>query len=791
MSLDSLHVPSPTSLSRNRSMLSKFTDRFSNRNRNISEFYIQPDDPWRSYFPGDVVNGSVVLTVVKPVRITHLVVCLHGYVKVFKNAVAPGDGTEDSGFLGPGRGRRDGEYLGNGFASLFEDEVVLCGDGRLKEGVYKFRFELELPPYRLPSSINFERGTICYMVTSTLTRPTTISPTMSCDKRIMLLEPIDVGPLPIPKPRVISLEPVSRKTKARSKLKGASQEHISAGVSPVEPCTTCTDPRPPLSPVPSELSNSSCVSNSTQSFRVASEANSAQSRSVRNLDMQSSTASSVDKTITATMELLRGGGLPGDVLPIKISINHTKPVRSPSGIIITLFRWGQIDMYPAIPLGVTAVGKKPVYEDCYPKSRTGLGGFSFGATRSNSSFRKDLSQTFAPLIVDPTTMTASVKTSIKIPEDCFPTIAHVPGSMISFKYYVEVVLDLRGKLAAQDRFLPRLNMMTGSSSYNYSSSRQVINVTDKCHVTSNWGNNILDTDRIRREKGVVVSNLEVIIGSKDSARGQQPSTDGESATLDPLARTPRTMQETAPENQPTPQSFQDEHFLPEDGYNGYDEADTWYPYPPSEQYPSYLPDQFIPPTQPEEEVDEKTRLRRAEESLLPSQPPQEDEAGPSSPPISTPLPSAPVLTEDAEHNYNHTPDFSFTHPMAPPVDYTNSITPSAPSVETLTPVPHFTTRDIPSLLSSSPTPNRVPGPHERAREDKQELERQRLLAERSAPSDGSSSSSSSHQFDDRQPPDVAGGFTRSQVSPSAPMLTEEDIMHHSLGPGEALPRYQR
>ena len=155
MSFDPVPNLSPTTTStRNRRLLSKLTDRFGNRNRNVSEFYVQPDDPWRSYSHGDVVKGMVVLTVVKPIRITHLVVCLHGYVKVFKNEVAPGDGAEDSGFLGIGRGRRNGEYLGNGLASLFEDEVVLCGDGRLKEGIYKFKFELEFPPYALPSSVS-------------------------------------------------------------------------------------------------------------------------------------------------------------------------------------------------------------------------------------------------------------------------------------------------------------------------------------------------------------------------------------------------------------------------------------------------------------------------------------------------------------------------------------------------------------------------------------------------------------------------------------------------------------
>lgn len=149
---------SPLSLGRNRgSLLSKFRSQLGQRNRSITDYYLEPDDPWRSYFPGDKIKGTVVLTVARPVRITHLVVCLHGYVKVFKNTVPSGEVSPELGSLGPGRGRRGAEYLGNGLATLFEDEVVLCGEGRLKEGIYKFRFEMGFPPYQLPSSINVRR----------------------------------------------------------------------------------------------------------------------------------------------------------------------------------------------------------------------------------------------------------------------------------------------------------------------------------------------------------------------------------------------------------------------------------------------------------------------------------------------------------------------------------------------------------------------------------------------------------------------------------------------------------
>ncbi|WEW59744.1 ph-response sensor protein [Emydomyces testavorans] len=767
---------SPT---RKPSILSKLTGRFGNRNRNISEFYIQPDDPWKSYSPGDVVQGSVCLTVVKPIRITHLVVCLHGYAKVYKNPVAPGETAEDSGFPGPGRGRRNGEYLGNGLAMLFEDEIVLCGDGRLKEGIYKFRFELCFPPYSLPSSISFERGTISYVITSTLTRPTTISPTMSCDKKVLLLETIDIANLPMPKPRVISLEPVFRRSKTRSKTKSTSGE-IPGRASSLGP--QLSDSGPPLSPVPSERSNSSCLSNSTQSFQIISEPNSSKGTASRNEEMRNGTASSGE--ITATTRVLRAGVLPGDLLPVNISIKHTKPIRSPNGVIITLYRQGRIDMYPQLPIGTTEKGKKPVYEDYYPKSRTGLGGLSFGVTRTSSVFRKDLSQIFCPLIVDPNTMTAEIKTSIRIPENAFPTITRVPGAMISFRYYVEVVMDIRGKLTGQDRFLPRLNMM--SNNFYGNGKMHTAMENQRGMTTSNIAGNILDTDQVRRDKSCIVCIFEVIVGSKDSSRGQRQDALSLSDQYQYLAS-----QDEPQEQLSTPQHIQFADQSPQ-RHNEYDpeEDPNWPGHPlPLNQYATESPPLFIPPAQPDEVVDEKTRLRRAEEMLLPSSPALNTEggniAGPSFAP-SIPAPSAPMLSEveseisptHIHHNHN---DLTTLNREASPAA-------SAPSTDTIMPTYQSTNdRSPPSAPQAHPWPESSrshihmngSGNQSHPRDDKQELERQRLLDRVSAPPDSCTPASVNH-------------FT-----PSAPVLTEEDIIGHPVAGGQAevggesLPRYQR
>src|ERR1700712_3474818 len=130
------------------------------------------------------------------------------------------------------------------------------------------------------------------------------------------------------------------------------------------------------------------------------------------------------------------------MVPIRVSVTHTK-ADSRGLVIATLYRLARIDMHPPLPLpSRSGKGKKMEYEDVYPKSRTGLGGLYFSAASPNSAFRKDLAQTSTVLILNPSTMTAHITTSLKIPDTSFPSISNVPGGMISFTYHIEVVVDL-------------------------------------------------------------------------------------------------------------------------------------------------------------------------------------------------------------------------------------------------------------------------------------------------------------------------------------------------------------
>lgn len=588
-----------------------------------------------------------------------------------------------------------------------------------------------------------------------MTRPITISPTISCHRRITVLEDIDIAHFPAPKPRVVSLEPVSKKSKVRIKPKGSIGEQTQDLASSA---LGAQEPMPPLSPAPSEISGSSHRSTSSQSFRIVHEPH--RTASMRSSEARSITTSLADKTITATAELQRSGALPGDTIPVRIMINHNRQIRSPHGIIITLYRQGRIDIHPAIPLGPSDAEGKKVYEDFIPRSRTGLSGLSLGTSRSNSVFRKDLFQTFAPVIIDPTTMTATVKTSIRIPEDAFPTITRVPGAMISFRYYVEAVIDLRGKLTAQDRFLPWLNM--GTSGVNFSPAGHVITAPAQQiggPVTSNWSTNILDTDPIRREKGVVAIMFEVVVGTRDSSRKLRQNAD---EALSVMADVTNPQQPAAQDgdhnvdyndvNMNGEEQYDEGDYYAEDGYYDYEEGSYWPEHPPLEDQHYGPPEELRNGFDTQEPEDEKSRLQRAEAMLLPSRPPGEPSSGLHN---GGSTPTAPDIPED-DHAFNHHASLD-NGPV-------NMVPPSAMSVDTVVPGPSHSR--LPSIPDYEHT------------DDKHELERRRLMEEASAPS-------SSQQIDRAM-------TSGPHMTPTAPILEEEDELSN-IHPetDESLPSYQR
>jgi len=423
------------------------------------------------------------------------------------------------------------------------------------------------------------------------------------------------------------------------------------------------------------------------------------------------------------------------------------------GIIITLYRQGRIDSAPPLSLFADLKGKEAErlkHEEYYPKSKTGLGGLSLTSAGSSSVFRKDLAQTFAPILIDPGTLTAVVNASVRVPEDAFPTISGVPGEMISFKYHVEVVVDLGGKLAGQQIHVPQMGATALPSNA----------IAGRGEGSSNMltavGGSIVDTDHIRREKSVVGCLFEVIVGSTNTSRKRIRNNSVRTQASDWPEETPvspsyahEPIYEESPQEQPYPYEYHSDSQrrqennrgqFPYYGINGHDYQ------PGSQDYANEAPPAHseihvpLPHIVPDEGLTDKERARLAEERLLPSAPPPD--AGPSLPP-----PSAPSASQ---HNDLYDADDE-------PAPAASSMAPSAPTLD-----------DFPI-------------------DDKHELERQRLQAEASAPPNFASDGDENDNAEERQ-----------QV-PSAPVLMDEYVglyMQAPTGPAprngrEPLPKYER
>ena len=618
-----------------------------------------------------------------------------------------------------------------------------------------------------------------------------------------MIETVDISPLTPPRPRTIYLEPISKSKRSRRKRLVEGERPLSeaietdartarrsesaaettegshsGGTDDQSQDSTQNNPRSPVQSDLRSLSGESAVSVSTGLSRGQDAVTASSIGTLgggggggghRNSAVE-------DRTITATIELLKGGCLPGDIVPVKISVQHIKRIKSMHGVIVTLYRQGRIDSSPPISLFRDLSkedAKKLEKEEYYPKSRTGLGGLSLTSAGPCSVFRKDLSQAFSPLLIDPATLTTTINTSVRVPPEAFPTIKGVPGEMISFKYQIEVIVDLGGKLAGQLQG-GNASMGMGLTGPHVSIPGQPIDGGPQS--VSGWGPNpsIIDTDRLRREKGVISVVFEVVVGTVDTARrekrGKEPANPSPSIYTRQIPESDLQYSSETQKGQLAPAAYPEDDAGPVE-YSEVPREPPLHPYwnphrSGHEAAPVYVPP---PDVANESDMTEKDRIRRAEQRLLPSQPePDAASAGPSG---SAYLNGVNIYdAEDA--------------PLAA----------QAPSSQS--PNGHLDAAEEPS----APALEDLAGPSNArsAADDKQELERARLLAEASAPP----------EFPDDYEAEAAGPSASAPAAPplshepSAPMLHDESygapdeynslaMPQASAPPGEQLPKYER
>lgn len=591
----------------------------------------------------------------------------------------------------------------------------------------------------------------------------------------MFVQQIDVGEIPTPRPRTIFLEPISKRSRKKRPNIERRTSNLNQEVRPANGGSDAAsrDSAADDSNRENGVERSANDGRSEFSGESARSTSTGLSRSEFSVLSQMASASKqqvVDnKTITATIELLKGGQLPGDPVTIRVTVQHIKRLKSMTGIIVTLYRQGKIDSAPSATLFI-GNGDKAM-DEAYPRSRAGIGGLSISSAGSKSMFRKDLDQNTAPLIIDPVSLHASVTVTLKLPDECFPTIKGVPGGMISFKYQAEVIVDLGGRLSSQITHGAQSAAASRFGPYGVSSPDQPMLAYGSRVTTS-----IMDTTPLRRQKGVISVSMELIVGTTDSSRNRkQPQAQrkrtiriadeeepdyfgpgnnvqigSNSQPASPVPPTPNSRPPYAPPTQPLPSPGRSMTF-PQQHNHVRDAA------------PAYIPRPQVPN---EANISEKERIRQAETRLLPSRPTAP--GGPSaSGSGSTSAPSAPAVDDDIYGDDAGPSAPPEAGPSAPPESEAEA-GPSAPPLEDVTSATHPT-------------------------EDKRELERRRLIEEASAPPEVPD------DMDHGPSVPTLAEASGSAQEPSAPVLNEEDEFERfgvgTAGPSapaaEQLPAYQR
>ncbi|RCK60552.1 pH-response regulator protein palF/RIM8 [Candida viswanathii] len=562
------------------------TSNFKIDYHSIDDFYIQLDNPHKVWLPGEEVSGQIVLISKKNLANIVITLSLLGFIKINASSHLK---------LRPLK-----HTLFDHTIKIYgkdEDEELEDANDELKNGLLKgehvFPFIVKLPNKRVFTSIDFGKGSINYTLkasignSSSYTTPVTpplndnasngsfskkkflSNPSYISEKVISLVNPIDVSQLSKPKPkRLIIKDPRSTK----------------------------------LSRIQTSTSTINTMSSNEHDHSIMENHSTLEESS----DHKSIKSTPVP-TIKVILEVPQRGYLRGELIPLKLSINHLKKIQDFNGIIITLVRVCRLDNGPD---GVV------------------------------ESFRKDLQQLILPLYVDPVTFQSEINSSVRVPADAFPTIVGCP--LVSFQYFVEVLINLSGKSVVLD------SDVETHSHANNSTNAKLDNFKFNYNSAQNERSSYINTDRFKRLKKFLQLTTEITIGThRLTAVHQEHEDETMSARSSSMASntnlSPAVFTSSSPSSPVEHQQAPAINAIPEAAV-----VDTFTP-PYENVVPQY---DFVANLQGQSELSEKERMRQLETSLLPSAPPDEEEG---------------EEPHEVEHNAsNHTPQNNNHFHHAPP-----------------------------------------------------------------------------------------------------------------------------
>lgn len=511
------------------------TKLLSRMETSIGEFFIELDNPTQTFGPGDSVLGYIVLVLRGNATDLTLTLALVGRVK-FKFSLV--------------QGRRR--------VLLFHHTMQIYGpDGSdgprgLSKGEHRFPFVVQLPTKNIHTLVDFGKGLVLCLLRALLLR--------SHDP----LLPWPLMPLlPAAVPDLAALPGTPASTMLSLGLASSHPPFLvrDRNLSVVVPLNVARL----AAPTPkSTLIN---ITAPKQRVRAMS------SNATTYLNRLACDDDDLRGQVRLTLLTPQRGYLRGELIPVVLVILRppTSDFDVPftrTGVIVTLVRICRL---------LPGVGQLLTLPQLLDEQSNGTMSPELNNVDLDQTFRKDLAQTVVPLITDFSLGDTVIRAHVLVPEDAFPTIS-APG--VSFEYLVEGCVNLAGKkLVAGDH---------GEGENGDGAAPQTLD----SHTF------MLNTDHVRRIKGIVRLYCNVVIGTERRPVRGNPL---------PIASTPGS---SAP------------------------------PFALGSSVPA-LPAEYEPPAPPAPPAvsarSEKEMLRLREQSLLPSAPPTAHVVGtvPSVPSVPT------------------------------------------------------------------------------------------------------------------------------------------------------------
>lgn len=547
-----------------------FHSSFKLEYNSIDDFYVQLDNPHKVWLPGEEISGQVVLISKKNLANIVITLSLVGFIKINASSHLKLRPLKHTLF--------DYTIKIYGKDEDEQPDSAEFSNGLLK-GEHVFPFIVKLPNKRVFTSIDFGKGSINYTLKAAIGNSSSYvipaSPpyndnasTSSLTKKKILQNPSHTSE------KVISLvNPIDVSILPRPKPKRLILK----------------DPRTSSSKKLSRTQTSTSTINTTSSnehdhsLPEGATPEDSDHRSLKSITVP---------TIKAILEVPQRGYLRGELIPIKLSISHLRKIQDFNGIIITFVRVCRLDNGPD---GVV------------------------------ESFRKDLQQLILPLYVDPVTFQSEINSSLRVPADAFPTIIGCP--LVSFQYFVEVLINLSGKSIALDSDVDaraKANPQAAKSSldkfkFNFDSTQ-----TER--------STYINTDSYKRLKKFLQLTTEIYIGTHRLSTQQE-----EPEPVPQLEETASRRSSSMASNSnlsPAIFSTSSPHSPVEHQYGGAinsipeSVAVSNFTPPYENVVPLYVPPEFVSHLQTQSELSEKERMRQHESSLLPSAPPGVDDDEP-------------------------------------------------------------------------------------------------------------------------------------------------------------------